>query len=55
VVSIGSFTVSEISSSAIADMDLDGVEEVVVGNAMYAMDGSAIWSDSSQRECRRVT
>ncbi len=38
---------TEGSISAVADMDLDGVEEVVVGNAMYTPDGTAIWHDDS--------
>ena len=45
--SFGDFWIAEASVSAIADLDLDGEEEVVVGNAIYAMDGSAIWSDPS--------
>jgi outer membrane protein assembly factor BamB len=32
---------------AIADLDLDGVEEVIVGNAWYNADGVAVWYDPS--------
>ena len=35
----------EASISAVADLDLDGVEEVIVGDALYAPDGSALWVD----------
>ncbi len=45
---IGGFTMDEGSASVVADLDLDGVEEVIVGNAMYAPDGHAIWFDLSQ-------
>ncbi len=39
--------ISEASVPAIADLDLDGQEEVIVGNAMYDADGNAVWSDPS--------
>ena len=29
---------------------MDGNEEVIVGNAMYAMDGTALWHDASQAD-----
>lgn len=35
--------VSEASVPAVADLDLDGVEEVIVGNAMYSPDGEVLW------------
>ncbi len=44
----GDFSISEGSVSAIADLDLDGVEEVVTGNAIYAIDGSTLWADPSE-------
>lgn len=47
IVSLGDFNVSESSVPAVADLDLDGQEEVIVGNAMYAVDGSTIWYDPS--------
>jgi hypothetical protein len=37
----------EGSLSAVADLDLDGVEEVLVGNAAYDIDGNALWYDNS--------
>ena len=43
----GGFTISEASVSAVTDLDLDGTEEVVVGNAIYDPDGNAIWANSS--------
>ena len=39
------FEVSESSVSAVVDLDLDGVEEVVVGNARYSPDGAVIDAD----------
>ena len=39
VTSIMGMTLSEATVSAIADLDLDGVEEVVTGNARYRPDG----------------
>jgi hypothetical protein len=47
IVSVAGFTTSESAVSAVSDLDLDGVEEVIVGNAMYSPDGTAIWSDPS--------
>jgi hypothetical protein len=43
-------TVSEGSVSAVADVDMDGVEEVVTGNAVYAIDGTVEWYDGSQAD-----
>ncbi len=37
----------EASISAVADIDLDGVEEVIVGDALYSPDGTALWVDTS--------
>lgn len=36
-------SLSEASVSAVADLDLDGVEEVITGNAAYDPDGNTIW------------
>lgn len=38
---------SEGGIPAVADLDLDGIEEVIVGNAMYTPEGETIWYDSS--------
>lgn len=40
--------VSESSVPAVADLDLDGTMEVIVGNAMYSPDGLPKWTDASQ-------
>ena len=45
VVSLGGLTVSEASVPAVTDLDLDGIEEVVTGNAMYGPDGELLWHD----------
>ena len=42
------FTISESSVSAVTDLDLDGVEEVITGNAFYGPDGELLWYDPSQ-------
>lgn len=47
-IAFGELTLDEGCLPAVADLDLDGVEEVIVGNAMYAPDGSAIWKDVSE-------
>jgi hypothetical protein len=39
------WVISESSVSAVADMNLDGVEEVVVGNAFYNPDGNIVNAD----------
>lgn len=39
---------TEGSLSAVADLDLDGTEEVIVGNARYAPDGTVLWNDRNQ-------
>lgn len=47
IVDLGGFSVSESSVSAVVDLDLDGEEEVIVGNAAYDVDGDALWHDDS--------
>ncbi|MCP4804807.1 MAG: VCBS repeat-containing protein [Proteobacteria bacterium] len=42
---LGDFFIAEGSASAVTDLDLDGQEEVIVGNAIYDVNGTAIWSD----------
>lgn len=42
---LGDWAIDEASLSAVADLDLDGVEEVIVGNARYSPDGEAIFVD----------
>ncbi|MFM2163182.1 MAG: hypothetical protein RLZZ383_2694 [Pseudomonadota bacterium] len=41
---------SEGSLPAVADLDLDGVEEVIVGDARYAPDGTVLWHDNRQQD-----
>ena len=41
----GGWTISESSVSAVVDINLDGVEEVVVGNAMYMASGGLVNAD----------
>ena len=41
----GGGTISEGALPAVADLDLDGVEEVIVGNAIYTIDGDPTWVD----------
>ena len=48
--SFGSFSVSESAVSAVTDLDLDGQQEVIVGNARYDIDGNTIWHDPSQQD-----
>ena len=40
----GSALAGESPNSVVADLDLDGRQEVIVGNAAYEMDGSALWA-----------
>jgi len=47
ITSVFGFTVSESSVPAVVDIDLDGVDEVIVGNAMYSPDGAPLWFDTS--------
>ena len=41
----GDFLIGEASVSAVADLDLDGTEELIVGNAAYTPDGETLWSN----------
>ena len=47
---VGGGTISEGSLPAVADLDLDGVEEVITGNAIYSPDGDPIWVDFTQND-----
>lgn len=47
ITSIGGLTISESSVSAIADIDLNGTEELIVGNAFYTPDGGIVNADPS--------
>lgn len=47
-VDMGGFGVSEGSIPAVTDLDLDGVEEIIVGDAAYDADGNALRYDPSQ-------
>ncbi|MCB9680012.1 MAG: VCBS repeat-containing protein [Alphaproteobacteria bacterium] len=42
--------ISEASLPAVADLDLDGVEEVIVGDAYYDPDGNTIWHDARRND-----
>ncbi|MEC7986601.1 MAG: hypothetical protein VX278_15650 [Myxococcota bacterium] len=42
--------VSESAVSAVADLDLDGQSELIVGDARYDINGTAVWHDSSQSD-----
>jgi len=42
--------ISEASVPAVADLDLDGVEEVIVGDAMYDPDGNTLVHSPSQED-----
>ncbi|HJN74253.1 MAG TPA: VCBS repeat-containing protein [Myxococcota bacterium] len=50
IIGFGDYIMSEGSMAAVSDLDLDGEEEVIVGNAIYEIDGEAIWSDASQSD-----
>ena len=50
ITSVFGFTVSEASVPAVVDIDLDGVDEVLVGNAMYSPDGAPLWFDTSYED-----
>ena len=50
VVQFGDFIASEASVPAVVDIDLDGVQEVIVGNAFYDVNGQTIWSDGTQED-----
>jgi hypothetical protein len=45
ITEVWDWVITETTVSAVADLDLDGVEEVIVGNAWYNPDGEAIWHD----------
>lgn len=49
-VDLGGFSISESSVPAVMDLDLDGVEEVIVGDAMYSPDGDTLWHDADQED-----
>jgi len=48
ITTLGGLTICEASVPAVTDLDLDGVEEVIVGNAAYDADGNTLRSDTSQ-------
>ncbi|MEZ4241592.1 MAG: VCBS repeat-containing protein [Myxococcota bacterium] len=50
VATVGQITISEGSFPAVADLDLDGTEEVVTGNAVYGPDGETLWYDPAQND-----
>jgi hypothetical protein len=41
---VGIVTYGEGAQPAVADLDLDGIEEVIVGDAMYDPDGNVLWN-----------
>ena len=45
LVNLGGLIMGESSVSAVADLDLDGQEELIVGNAAYDADGNTLWSN----------
>ena len=47
-VSFGGLTMDEGGVSVVVDLDLDGIEEVIVGNAMYSPDGATLAWDLTQ-------
>ena len=50
ITTFGQMTISEASVPAVADLDLDGVEEVIVGNAMYSPDGDVLVYQPMQQD-----
>jgi hypothetical protein len=50
VTQLGDFVVSEGSVPAVSDLDLDGYQEIIVGNARYDAEGQVLWSDSTQED-----
>ena len=50
IAGLGGFIVAEGNAQAVTDLDLDGQEEVVVGNAIYDIDGNATWYDGSYND-----
>lgn len=50
VTQLGDLVMSESSVPAVADLDLDGYQEIIVGNARYDAEGNVLWSDSTQED-----
>ncbi len=50
ITSLGGFTICEASVPVVTDLDLDGVEEVIVGNAAYDPDGNALRYDATEAD-----
>ena len=50
VTQFGDFVSSEGSVPAVADLDLDGYQEMIVGNAKYDAEGNVLWSDPAQED-----
>ena len=50
ITQFGEFVSSEASVPAVADLDLDGYQELIVGNARYDAEGNVLWSDASQED-----
>jgi hypothetical protein len=50
ITSVFGLVVAESSVPAVTDIDLDGVDEVIVGNAMYGPNGEPLWTDLSQED-----
>lgn len=50
MVEIGKMSVCEGAVSGVADLDLDGTMEVVVGDAIYDPDGKDLWSSASAED-----
>ena len=50
ITTLGGLTICEASVPAVTDLDLDGVEEVIVGNAAYDADGNTLRYDASQSD-----
>jgi len=44
---LGGYSIDESSVSAVADLDLDGTEELIVGDARYSPDGDTLFYDAS--------
>lgn len=49
-IKLGGATLDEAAVPAVADLDLDGQQEVIVGNAMYDADGNTLWHDPGQAD-----
>lgn len=47
-ITLGQLVITEATIPAVADLDLDGKQEVIVGNAMYNIDGSDKWFDKNR-------